>query len=52
VHQLDYATGDIATNYAYDPFGVPLSGGTVRNSYRFTWEACDAHIVKYTRGSL
>jgi hypothetical protein len=24
VHLLDYATGDIATNYAYDLFGVPL----------------------------
>lgn len=44
MHQLDYATGDIATSYAYDPFGAPLAGGTMPNPYRFTGEAWDAEV--------
>jgi uncharacterized protein RhaS with RHS repeats len=39
VRQLVDATGQIETNYAYDPFGVPLVGGEVYNPYEFTGEA-------------
>ena len=42
VRQLADATGQIATSYAYDPFGVPLSAGSVYNPYRYTGEAWDA----------
>ena len=44
VRQLVDSTGQIATNYAYDPFGVPLSAGTVPNPWRFTGEAWDAEV--------
>ncbi len=44
VRQLADATGQIATDYAYDPFGVPLSGGSVPNPYGFTGEAWDAAV--------
>ncbi len=44
VRQLADANGQIATNYAYDPFGVPLAGGSVPNPYRFTGEAWDAEV--------
>ena len=37
-------TGQIETNYAYDPFGVPLVGGDVYNPYQFTGEAWDAEV--------
>jgi hypothetical protein len=39
VRQLVDTTGEIQTNYAYDPFGVPLVGGEVYNPYEFTGEA-------------
>ncbi len=42
--QLLDTTGDIETNYAYDPFGVPVVGGDVSNPYRFTGEAWDAEV--------
>jgi len=42
VRQLVDNSGQIATKYAYDPFGVPLAGGAVANPYRFTGEAQDA----------
>ena len=42
-HLLDN-TGQIAETYAYDPFGVALSGGSVPNPYRFTGEAWDAEM--------
>jgi hypothetical protein len=36
-------TGQIATRYTYDPFGVPLTGGgAVPNPWHFTGEARDA----------
>jgi len=44
VRQLVDSTGDLATSYAYDPFGVPLAGGTMPNPYRFTGEAWDAEV--------
>jgi RHS repeat-associated protein len=37
-------TGQIETNYAYEPFGVPLVGGDVYNPYQFTGEAWDAEV--------
>jgi RHS repeat-associated protein len=42
--QLVDSTGQIETNYAYDPFGVPLLGGEVYNPYRYTGEAWDAEV--------
>ena len=42
--QLLDSTGDVETNYAYDPFGVPVVGGDVSNPYRFTGEAWDAEV--------
>ncbi len=36
------STGQIATRYAYDPFGVPLAGNGVPNPWQFTGEAWDA----------
>ncbi len=42
VRQLLDSSGDVETNYAYDPFGVPVAGGDVPNPYRFTGEAWDA----------
>jgi RHS repeat-associated protein len=44
VRQLVDTTGQIETNYAYDPFGVPLVGGEVYNPYQFTGEAWDAEV--------
>ena len=44
VRQLLDNTGQIAETYAYDPFGVPLAGGSVPNPYRFTGEAWDADV--------
>jgi uncharacterized protein RhaS with RHS repeats len=41
--QLVDSTGQIETNYAYDPFGVPLAGGEVYNRYQYTGEAWEAH---------
>jgi RHS repeat-associated protein len=44
VRQLVDTTGQIETNYAYDPFGVPLVGGDVYNPYQFTGEGWDAEV--------
>ena len=44
VRQLVDTTGQIDTNYAYDPFGVPVVGGEVPNPYQFTGEAWDAEV--------
>jgi len=44
VRQLVDTTGQIETNYAYDPFGVPLAGGDVYNPYQYTGEAWDAEV--------
>jgi RHS repeat-associated protein len=44
VRQLVDTTGQIETNYAYDPFGVPVVGGEVYNPYQFTGEAWDAEV--------
>jgi RHS repeat-associated protein/uncharacterized repeat protein (TIGR01451 family) len=44
VRQLLDTTGQIETNYAYDPFGVPLVGGEVYNPYQYTGEAWDAEV--------
>ena len=44
VRQLVDTAGQIETNYAYDPFGVPLVGGDVSNPYQFTGEAWDGEV--------
>jgi RHS repeat-associated protein len=44
VRQLLDSTGDIETNYAYDPFGVPVVGGDVSNPYQYTGEAWDGEV--------
>jgi RHS repeat-associated protein/uncharacterized repeat protein (TIGR01451 family) len=44
VRQLLDSTGQIATRYAYDPFGVPLAGNGVSNPWQFTGEAWDAGV--------
>ncbi|NIN64369.1 MAG: hypothetical protein GTO63_06645 [Anaerolineae bacterium] len=44
VRQLLDSTGQIATRYAYDPFGVPLAGNGVPNPWQFTGEAWDAGV--------
>ena len=44
VRQLLDTAGQIETNYAYDPFGVPLVGGEVYNPYQFTGEAWDGEV--------
>ena len=44
VRQLLDTTGQIETNYAYDPFGVPLVGGEVYNPYQSTGEAWDGEV--------
>ena len=44
VRQLVDTTGQIETNYAYDPFGVPLVGGEVYNPYQYTGEAWDGEL--------
>lgn len=50
VRQLADANGQIATTYAYDPFGVPLAGGAVPDPHCFTGEAWDAEVeFRYLR---
>jgi RHS repeat-associated protein len=44
VRQLLDSTGQIATKYAYDPFGVPLVGNGVPNPWQFTGEAWDSEV--------
>jgi RHS repeat-associated protein len=44
VRQLLDTTGQIETNYAYDPFGVPVVAGDASNPYQFTGEAWDAEV--------
>ena len=44
VRQLVDSTGEIQTNYAYDPFGVPVMGGDVSNPYQYTGEAWDGEV--------
>ena len=44
VRQLLDSTGDLETNYAYDPFGVPVVAGDASNPYQFTGEAWDAEV--------
>jgi RHS repeat-associated protein len=44
VRQLLDTTGQIETNYAYDPFGVPLVEGEVYNPYQYTGEAWDTEV--------
>ena len=44
VRQLLDSTGDLETNYAYGPFGVPVVGGDVSNPYQYTGEAWDTEV--------
>jgi RHS repeat-associated protein len=44
VRQLLDTTGQIETNYAYDPFGVPVVAGDASNPYQSTGEAWDAEV--------
>ena len=44
VRQLLDSTGDLETNHAYDPFGVPVVGGDVYNPFQYTGEAWDAEV--------
>ncbi|NIQ76975.1 MAG: hypothetical protein GTN93_02505, partial [Anaerolineae bacterium] len=44
VRQLLDSTGQIATRYTYDPFGVPLAGNGVPNPWQFTGEAWDGQV--------
>ncbi len=44
VRQLLDSTGEVQTNYAYDPFGVPVVEGDATNPYRFTGEAWDEEV--------
>jgi RHS repeat-associated protein len=44
VRQLVDTTGQVETNYAYDPFGVPVVEGDGSNPYRYTGEAWDAEV--------
>jgi RHS repeat-associated protein len=44
VRQLLDSSGQIATRYAYDPFGGPLAGNGVPNPWQFTGEAWDAEV--------
>ena len=44
VRQLLDSTGEVETNYAYDPFGVYALAGDVYNPYQFTGEAWDAEV--------
>ncbi len=44
VRQLLDSTGEVQTNYAYDPFGVPVVEGDASNPYRFTGEAWDEEV--------
>ena len=52
VRQLLDTTGDVETNYAYNPFGVPVVGGEASNHYQYTGEAWDAEVeLLYLRWS-
>jgi RHS repeat-associated protein len=44
VRQLLDSAGEVQTNYAYDPFGVPVVSGDASNPYRFTGEAWDEEV--------
>jgi RHS repeat-associated protein len=44
VRQMLDSTGEVETNYAYDPFGVPVVAGDASNPYQFTGEAWDAEV--------
>jgi RHS repeat-associated protein len=44
VRQLVDTTGQIETNYAYDPFGVPVVEGDESKPYQYTGEAWDAEV--------
>ena len=44
LRQLLDSTGDVESNYAYDPFGVPVLAGDASNPYQFTGEAWDAEV--------
>jgi uncharacterized protein RhaS with RHS repeats len=44
VRQLLDSTGEVETNYAYDPFGVPVVVGDATNPYQFTGEAWDEEV--------
>jgi RHS repeat-associated protein len=44
VRQLLDSTGEVQTNYAYDPFGVPVVVGDASNPYQFTGEAWDEEV--------
>ena len=44
VRQLVDSTGQVETNYAYDPFGVPVVEGDASNPYQYTGEAWDAEV--------
>jgi RHS repeat-associated protein len=44
VRQLLDSSGQIATRYAYDPFGVRLAGNGVSNPWQFTGEAWDGEV--------
>jgi RHS repeat-associated protein len=44
VRQLVDTTGHVETNYAYDPFGVPVAEGDGSNPYQYTGEAWDAEV--------
>jgi RHS repeat-associated protein len=44
VRQLLDSAGEVQTNYAYDPFGVPVVAGDASNPYRFTGEAWDEEV--------
>ena len=53
VRQLVNTAGQIETNYAYDPFGVPQVVGEVYNPYQFTGEAWDAEVeLLYRAGQV
>jgi RHS repeat-associated protein/uncharacterized repeat protein (TIGR01451 family) len=44
VRQMLDSTGEVETNYAYDPFGVPVVAGDATNPYQFTGEAWDEEV--------
>jgi RHS repeat-associated protein len=44
VRQMLDSTGEVQTNYAYDPFGVPVVAGDASNPYQFTGEAWDEEV--------
>jgi hypothetical protein len=47
VRQLLDTTGEVQSNYAYDPFGVPVVAGDASNPYQFTGEAWDVYWGKH-----